>query len=204
MSNMTRIGWFAIGCLVCMVGDASPHPHVFIDNTVTIVFDRKGMAGIKATWIFDEMFSELIIHDYDTDQDGAFSANEEGRIKTEVFLNLKNYHYFIYINIAGKAFNVQYVKDFSAHLDSSGVRYTFFVPCHIAATSAYKEVKIAMYDSTYYVDISLMDKPPVRFEDGDAMKYTYRIADNTQSLYYYGQIAPQEIILNFRKKDEKN
>ena len=203
MSHMIKIGWFVIGCFVCMVGDVSPHPHVFIDNTVTIVFDRKGMAGIKTTWVFDEMFSELIIHDYDTDRDGAFSVDEEGKIKTEVFSNLKNYHYFTYINISGKAFNVQYVKDFSAHLDSTGVRYTFFIPCHIAAVSSYKEIKIAMYDSTYYVDISWVGERPVRFEDGDAMEYTYRIADNTQRLYYYGQIAPQEIILNFRKKDEE-
>jgi ABC-type uncharacterized transport system substrate-binding protein len=194
ISNMIKIGWFAIGCFVSMVSDVSPHPHVFIDNTITIVFDQKGMAGIKTTWVFDEMFSELIIHDYDTDRDGAFSADEKEKIKTEVFSNLKNYHYFTYINIAGKAFNVQYVKDFSAYLDSTGVRYTFFIPCHIAATSSYKQIKIAMYDSTYYVD--------VRFENGDTMEYTYRIADNTQRLYYYGQIAPQEIILNFRKKDE--
>ena len=203
MSNMIKIAWFAISFFVCMVGDVWAHPHVFIDNTVTIVFDQKGMAGIKTTWVFDEMFSELIIHDYDTDQDGAFSADEEGKIKTEVFSNLKNYHYFTYINIAGKAFNVRYVKDFSAHLDSIRVRYTFFVPCHVTAVSSYKEIKIAMYDSTYYVDVAWADKNSIRFEEGSSMDYNYEIADNTRNSYYYGQIVPQEIILNFRKKDEK-
>ncbi len=204
MSTMIkRICWFALFYSVCIYSYVSAHPHVFIDNTVAIVFNKKGLEGIKTRWVFDEMFSNMIMHDYDKNQDGTFSAAETEKIKNEAFSNLKQFHYFTYIQIEGNEFIVQYVKDFSACLDSNRVVYTFFIPCHVLAVSSYKEIKIAMYDSTYYVDVSWVDKPPVHFEDGDSMEYKYQIDDNTKALYYYGQIAPQEIILNFRKKDEK-
>ena len=202
MSRMIRIGWFAICCFVFMVSDVLAHPHVFIDNTVTIVFDQKGMTGIKTKWGFDEMFSDMIMHDYDKNQDGTFSAAETEKIKNEAFSNLKRFHYFTYIQIEGNEFIVQYVKDFSACLDSNRVVYTFFIPCHVLAVSSYKEIKIAMYDSTYYVDVAWADKNSIHFEDASSMDYNYKIADNTKNPYYYGQIVPQEIILNFRKRDE--
>ena len=41
------------------------HPHVFIENRLTIVFDSKGLAGIEVKWVFDEFFSNMIVTDYD-------------------------------------------------------------------------------------------------------------------------------------------
>ena len=48
------------------------HPHVFIHNSVTIVFDENGLAGFKVDWVFDEMFSNMIIHDYDQNKNKKF------------------------------------------------------------------------------------------------------------------------------------
>ena len=180
------------------------HPHVFVDCTLTFVFDTNGLSGLKERWVFDEMFSSMILQDFDKDKNSLLNSQEIADIKKGAFLNLKNFNYFNHATINGENFPVKFVTEFFAEVRENHLIYTFFIPCHIAAASSYKEIKIAMYDSTYYVDVSLMNKPPVRFEDGDAMEYTYRIADNTQALYYYGQIAPQEIILNFRKKEEKD
>ena len=197
-----KIFWFIILCLLLIPGSVFAHPHVFIDNTITIVFDQKGLAGIKAKWVFDEMFSSMIIHDYDGNKDGAFNVAEIKKIKNGAFSNLKNFHYFTYIKIDGKKFEVKFVRDFSSSLDNNRVIYTFFIPCHVLASSSQKEIKISIYDNTYYVDVALAGKNPVHFEHTSHIDCQHKIVDNTKNPYYYGQIFPQEIILKFRKKSE--
>ena len=195
-----KLCWFVIVYLVLSLDYVFAHPHVFIDNTVTIVFDHSGLTGIRVKWVFDEMFSSMIIHDYDTNKDGTFSHDEIEKIKNGAFSNLGSYHYFTYLKINGEEFIVKYVKDFSADLNSNKVVYNFFIPCHVSATSSYKEIKLSMYDSTYYTDIMLANQNPVSFVNTSLIEYRYEIQDNTKKAFYYGQVFPQEIILTFKKK----
>jgi ABC-type uncharacterized transport system substrate-binding protein len=176
------------------------HPHVFIDNTVTIIFNQETLAGIKAKWDFDEMYSSTIKQDFDLDKDGKFNSIEIKKIEQDAFSNLRNFNYFTYIVIDGENFEVKYVKDFSAWVDSGIVTYCFFIPCHISTTSLYKEIKISMYDVTYFVDVLLVGENPVCFEDTSQIDLTYRIFEDTTNAYYYGQIYPETIILKFGKK----
>ena len=195
-----KLCWFVILYLVLSLDYVFAHPHVFIDNTVTIVFDHCGLTGIRVKWVFDEMFSSMIIHDYDTNKDSTFSHDEIEKIKNGAFSNLKSYNYFTYLKINGEEFIVKYVKDFSADLNSNKVVYNFFIPCHVSATSSYKEIKLSMYDSTYYTDIMLANQNPVSFVNTSLIEYRYEIQDNTKKAFYYGQVFPQEIILTFKKK----
>lgn len=178
----------------------SAHPHIFIDNTVTIVFDHNGLAGIKAQWVFDEMYSSMLVHDFDENKDGTFSDTEIEKIRQDAFSNLEDYNYFTHIVINGKKFKVKRVKDFSARLDKDRIVYSFFVPCHVSANSSYKGIKISMYDITYYVAISLVGEDPVRYDKPSHIDCTYKIFEDTKNAYYYGQIFPQAILLKFRKK----
>ena len=81
---------------------AFPHPHVFIDNTVAIVFDGEGLAGFRLYWLFDEMFSNMLIHDYDKNGDGKFEEGEIKGLKRGAFSNLKKFNYFIRLKVNGK------------------------------------------------------------------------------------------------------
>lgn len=142
----------------------------------------------------------MILHDYDKNKDSTFSHDEIEKIKNGAFSNLGGYNYFTYIKINGEEFSVKYVKDFSADLNSNRVVYNFFIPCHVSATSSYKEIKLSMYDNTYYTDIMLANQNPVSFVNTSLMEYRYKIQDNTKKAFYYGQVFPQEIILTFKKK----
>ena len=196
-----KVSWLGIFCSVFFASSLFAHPHVFIDNTITIVFDQNGLVGIKVKWVFDEMFSSMLIHDYDKNGDGVFGPDEIEKIKNGAFSNLKNFHYFTYIKINGEKFKVEYVKNFSSYLDSKRIVYNFFVPCHVSATSLFKEIKLSVYDNTYYTDIMLSNQNPVNFENASLFEYTYKILDNTKEAFYFGQVFPQEIFLKFRKKE---
>lgn len=180
------------------------HPHVFIDNDVTIVFNQEGLTGIKIKWIFDEMFSSMITHDYDQNKDGIFDLTEIETIKNEAFSNLRKFNYFTRIKIDEKDFIIETAENFSVCLENNCVIYDFFIPCKVPVEIFCKEIRIAIYDDSYYVDILKLDKDCVRFEGKSLMDvdYTWQLKDNTGNPYYFGQIFPQEIILKFKKKNE--
>jgi ABC-type uncharacterized transport system substrate-binding protein len=176
------------------------HPHIFIDNKVTIVFDEKGLAGFNIDWVFDKIFSASIIHDFDLNGDGIFSKKEIEAIKEGAFSNLSNFNYFCLITINGSVFRVQYVTDFFAAVSEKRVVYKFFVPCHVQGITEFKKVTAAVYDETYFTDIIFDPEEAVRIENGDFFEYSYTLAENKKRAYWGGQIIPTEIHLRFRKK----
>jgi ABC-type uncharacterized transport system substrate-binding protein len=160
------------------------HPHVFIDYTVNFVFDQNGLAGIETKWIFDEMYSSMLIQDYDVDKDGRFSNSEIITTKQDAFSNLENYNYFIYLSINSENFKVESIENFSVDVYDNKVIYSFFIPWVVPATLSYKEIEISMYDETYYVDLLPLGEVKV-FED-------------TKESRDYGEIYPYSICLKFR------
>ena len=193
---------FAAFLLLVFSQTSFSHPHAFIDNRFTIVFDDEGFAGIRVKWVFDEFFSSMIAGDYDRNHNNKLENSEITAIKKGAFNNLTNFDYFTVIRIDGKPFKVKYVRDFSAALKEGKIIYEFFIPCHIKAASSFKEIVISQYDPTYYTDMSLDEGQSVIVEGGSGFETSYRIAENPKISYYFGLVHPIETIVRFRLKDE--
>ena len=185
--------------LIVPVRPSLPHPHVFIYNSINVVFDEKGLAGFRVKWVFDEMFSNMIINDFDKNRNRRFEPQELERIKNGTFSNLKNFDYFTHIKITGRIFKVKFVKDFSADIKDNALVYQFFIPCHVRAASSFKEIKISIYDITFYCSVFLT-KDPVGFENDSPFEHRHQIGRNKKDTYYYEQVYPEEITLRFRLK----
>jgi len=192
-----------IGSVILMIFfvpcTAGAHPHIFIENTVRIVFDGTGMTGVRARWVFDEMFSSTMIEGYDADKDGAFAPAEVEELRKGAFANLKNYNYFTYITIGKKAFDVVYVKDFQAGVKDHRIIYSFFIPCHVKAGAAPRNVTVAMYDETYYTDMLLVDYQSDHTAAPGTVTSSIKQVENFNKTFYFGQIAPVELIVTFKK-----
>ncbi len=178
---------------------AAAHPHIYIENSVRIMFDGTGMTGINVRWVFDEMFSSTMIEEYDSNKDGTFARQEVEALRRGAFSNLKNYHYFTYITIGSKAFDVRYVKDFRAVIQDHRIIYTFFIPCHVKADSRPKTITIAMYDETYYTDILLANYECKHKAAPGIVNSSIKEIENYNKSFYFGQIAPVELIVTFTK-----
>ena len=196
-----RFRFFTLAFLIFALNPprAFPHPHVFVDNTVAFVFDGKGLAGFRLDWLFDEMFSNMLIHDYDKNRNGKFEEGEIKEVKKGAFSNLKKFNYFTHVKINGKSFKVSFVKDFSAKMIKGRVVYQFFIPCHVQAISSYKRIKISVRDRTFYCSIVLM-KDQISYENDSFYEHDIRISKNPKEAYYYGQVYPEEITFRFRRK----
>jgi len=177
----------------------SAHPHMFVDASVEVVFNEKGIAGFKSRWIFDDMFSSSILEDYDKDKNRKLSKSEIAIIKKEAFSYTAEQSYFTRIKIGKKKFPVKQVKDFNAIVKNNRLVYTFFIPCYIAADKKSKTVTLGIYDSTFYASFEFKTKS-VTFSNGKNFEFKVKKHDNTSKKYYYGQISPVEFIIHFRRK----
>lgn len=60
----------AVALLGVGVSPAGAHPHVFIDAGVTLVTDSDGaITGVEVTWLYDELYTLILLQDYELDQD---------------------------------------------------------------------------------------------------------------------------------------
>ncbi len=175
------------------------HPHVFIDNRTSVIFDDTGLTGFRHEWTFDEMFSSTIIHEFDLNADGKFDENEIKEVIKGAFSNLKEHNYFTYITINGNQFKIKGFEDFHAEIDSGSMIYYFFLPCEVPATSSNQEVKIAVYDPTYFVQVLWASENPYAFEDTSKLELTCKVIEDEKNSYYYGQIIPEALKIKFRK-----
>lgn len=176
------------------------HPHVFVDSAVTVVFDEKGVAGFKIRWEFDEMFSSMIILDFDTNGNNRFEPSEIEEVRNGAFSNLRTFDYFTHVRINGEPFKVKCVTDFSAEIADGILIYRFFVPCHVRAGTVSTEIALSIYDRTFYSSVFLVENP-VTYENGEGYDVEHRIEEDPGEAYYYGQVYPETITLRFKRHD---
>lgn len=150
------LAWLMLGARM-----VAAHPHVFLEVSLTVHFDEQGLSGLQEEWVFDEMFSAMIIEDYDANKDGMFTGDEIVRLENEVFENLKEFDYFTYIRIDEKPFVTRYVVDFKPGIRKDQLVFGFFVPCHVTAIAAAKKIRISIFDKSYYAAVGMIQEKPV-------------------------------------------
>lgn len=129
------------------------HPHVFIDNRPTIVFDEKGLKEIKISWEFDEMFGQGIILELDLNGNGKFEKKEIEIVKKEMFDNLKQYNYQTFVYLNNKLIKLEEVSGFQAEIKNDKLFYNFTLPCRVDAKDEFQEVVVMFIDPTNYTRI---------------------------------------------------
>ena len=186
--------------VLCIPGPLRAHPHVFIEQQLTIVFDELGLAGIHARWMFDEMFSAMIAADHDKNKNQSLEPEEISEIKAKAFSYISAYHYYFTVSIDGTPFMVNHITDFSADLDRGRLSYEFFIPCQAAAAATPKTLKVATYDPEYYSAIYFSDHQPFELVNQDRFETRAAIREDEETLFYYDMVHPWTLFLEFAKK----
>jgi ABC-type uncharacterized transport system substrate-binding protein len=144
-----------LGCMLFIIPmNLSAHPHVWIESSAQIDAENGTLKGFWAEWLFDEIFSNILILDYPADKTGKFSSLSIKDIKTDYFDNLSNFHYFCYVYWNGKQMTIPKISQFQATIvNKTQVMYRFFVPINRAFDSNTSLI-LAMYDDSFYTDFS--------------------------------------------------
>ena len=180
--------------------EAVAHPHVFIVQRLNVVFDDKGLSGIRVRWKFDDMFASMIAEDHDVNRNGKLEAEEVAVVREKAFSYIKEYGYFSFIVIEKKPFQVKYIKDFNAILENKGLVYEFLIPCHVTATNRKKKITMASYDPSYYSAIFFDENEPVSLTHSDGFEVATSVGKDPDTRIYYDMVHPWALFMEFRKK----
>jgi ABC-type uncharacterized transport system substrate-binding protein len=180
---------------------AFAHPHVFINNTMTVVFGGRMLKGMTFRWVFDDMFSEMILTDFKPDGEGRFSAKKTAGIKAGAFDNLENYHYFLVFSINGKRLRKLRIEQFTPSvIDGGKLVYSFFVPLEVPVSAEEQNVRVTVYDDTYFVAFDLMHADDVTVKGDDAVSVRLSIEKSKVKPVWPGQYMPDNLVIRFKEK----
>jgi ABC-type uncharacterized transport system substrate-binding protein len=183
-----------------ILNQAVAHPHLFIVQRLDVVFDDKGLTGIRVIWKMDDMFAEMVAEDYDANRNGVLEPEEVATVKEKAFSYISEYDYFSFIKIDGAPFKVKFIKDFNAVLEDGRLQYEFTIPCHVTATGNAKRIAVSTYDPTYYTAIFFADRGPVSLTDADAYEVDASVKEDPDTKIYYDMVHPWTLFLEFKRK----
>ena len=71
---------FVLGCVAPTAPGA--HPHVFIDAGLRLIFEGNRVTAVEVTWLYDELYSLILLEDYGLDPDFDLELTQAERDET--------------------------------------------------------------------------------------------------------------------------
>lgn len=188
-------------CAALPTASASAHPHVFIDNRVTFLFAGKKIVGFRENWLFDDVFSDQLLQEYDADGDGKIGPTESDKLGRETLPNLAQFHYFTYIWVDGKPLPKITPTDFHAAAKDKLVTFDFLVTLPKPVDPA--TIAVEINDREYFVEVLLAKGQPITFRDATGTALSgiaceASVAKDEKNAYYGGFVYPQRITVACR------
>lgn len=189
---MRAASWFT-GLVLALAWPqiAMAHPHVFIDNRVTLLMAGSQMTGFRTEWRFDEIFTEDLVAQFDADSDGQFSAEESKQVAAETLPNLATFRYFSYAYVNGSDLGQLEPADFKADIADGAVRFLFTYALPSPVDPHKDKVGVSIYDHEYYVEVVMAEKEPVAIEGDTGPGCQAQVADDAAHAYFGGFVIPQ-------------
>lgn len=199
---MGRAARVAVAILIALVPalGAYAHPHVFISSRVAVDFDADSLSRVSVEWTFDELFSQMILADFHANKDGSFAEAEAAALKKGAFDNLRNYHYFLAFYVGGKHIALPPIEEFNPSVRDGKLVYAFSLPFAIPIGDTAIELRITIYDDTYYTAFDKMSPSEVVLRGGDSIDAAISIEKTKVKAVWPGQFMPDQIVIRMKRK----
>jgi ABC-type uncharacterized transport system substrate-binding protein len=133
---------------------------MFVDCEPELLFDQKNFIGIKHHWIFDEMYSQAIKPDYDSDNDDVISGPDQKRLDKEVLQPFKKFDYFTIVLVDYSPKMPKETTQFQAYYKEKRLHLEFITPVRglEAQPNKWTMALIAIFDPTNYSSLNMIEK----------------------------------------------
>lgn len=148
---MTRRYLTSLIIFMFTAGALAAHPHLWIDTTVDLQMDSRGLSGVAVTWLFDEFNSADMIFSFDENLDGEISTAEQERVRMEAFAHLAEIDYFLVVFRGQDPVELGEADSFNASILDGRLQYEFSVPVRVAWNDV-ENLVIASFDQSYFID----------------------------------------------------
>ena len=174
---------------------ASAHPHVFIDNRVTFLFAGGKIVGFRENWVFDEIFSDELLGDFDKDGDGRLSKAESDGVAAGTMPNMDEYRYFTYVWVDHKDLGKIKPTDFHASAKDKLVTFDFLIMLPKPVDPLKQDFAVEINDRTYFVEVLLAKDNPIKLEGLKEFACEPVVTMDKKNAYYGGYVIPEQIKL---------
>jgi len=141
---------------------AHAHPHAWIDVRSTIVISSDGLiSAIEQEWLFDELYSLAVIDEMTMDSPKKKMAVSD--FAARVIENLGPYGYFMRITADDRPVRIGTATQFKSEMKGQQLLLSFTVPLAEALDPQRYAVKFAVYDPTYFIQMTHRPQDPPGF-----------------------------------------
>lgn len=188
---------------------AQAHPHVWVKATGELVYAPDGrVTGIRQHWVFDDMYSAFAVQGLKGKEEGRFTPAELAPLAKTNVESLKEFGYFTYATADGKnaAFGDP-LPDYS--LDYKDAILTLNLTLPFKQPVKAKNLKIEIYDPSYFIAFEFAKENPVRLVGAPAQckglvewprELTFlegkRLAQNPEGMTNWGSHFANKILVN--------
>lgn len=200
-ANAVRAALLSVGCAALSLiaaPAAQAHPHAFFGGHAQLEINAdNALTVLRLVVIADEFSTQAALYDLglDTDQDGALTPAEEVVAANGMATGLGAYKYFTRLLIDGERTELQAPAAVTAKLQEGLIAgrldFTFDPPLRLGG----REVEIALYDPTYYVEVRMGAAPDILGEgDCSAVLRPFDIATSTAAAQsWMSRLGAEEI-----------
>lgn len=195
--------FFLILAFAAFIHSVMAHPHVFMDSHADILCDASGVQAIHVTLLYDEMYSQTRWETFDLHHTGKMDADEMAQLiknEKEIF---DHDGPFTWLKLDGQKIPTGKPGNFNVTMQGKLMLVSFTVPCRVPIQTTDRELRLSIYDPTFFYQISYQD-PPISVTGNSKFSIECRIEENANETYYYGQMHPEEIILKMHPSTTSN
>jgi len=185
--------------LLAVVG-AFAHPHVFVDAKVQVLFNEKGLSGVKNHWVYDEIYSTAMVSSADSDGDGKLSSQEGEILKSSILGEIYRSNYFNYIQFGADFLKAGNIKNFKASVVNRRLALDFVVEFTAPVGADYSMLVIVVADPSNYVQVTCdMEAADVAAPQTIDVEY---FSDGLEGLSLFRAFLPyvEGLYLRYKKK----
>ena len=169
MIRLIRSLTIALTSLLIAAGAASAHPHVWVTMKSAVVYGPDGsITGVRHAWTFDDMYSAFAVQGLESKKKGEFTTEELKPLAQVNVESLKEYDFFTYAKANGKNVTFAEPVDYSLEFNPKDTVLTLHFVLPLKAPLKAKALELEVFDPSYFVDFSLVEKDPVSLEKAPA------------------------------------
>ena len=141
---------------------AAAHPHVWVKTTSELVYAPDGsVTGIRHHWVFDDMFTAFALQGIESKEKGKFTPAELAPLAKVNVESLKEYDYFTFATADGKKTPLgEPLADYALDYKDEILTLNFTLPFKQPVKA--KDLKIEIYDPTYFIAFELAKDTPAK------------------------------------------
>ncbi len=178
------------GLVTLLPKPAEPHPHVWIDAVVKPQFTDGMLTAFAIDWTFDELYSFLVLDDFDSNNNGMLDQDELDALAKASRDTLASTNYFTRITADNEPLDGVEFAALTATTQRERISYHFTAKLKQPLDLRTQNVTFATYDENYYIEILLNEDDPVRFEGDWPRACRYEIGRDEFNRIYFDLVAP--------------